>query len=71
LCENCITVPSPWNLVLRTKVMDHETIGIIPAQGNHTEEGWLFGQMLTLDQICGKANELVPIKHTCMVEKRK
>jgi len=39
--------------------MDHETIGIIPAQGNHTEEGWLFGQMLTLDQICRKSNELV------------
>ena len=39
--------------------MDHEKIGIIPAQGNHTEEGWLFGQMLTLDQICRKSNELV------------
>ena len=31
--KNCITVPSPWNLVLQTTVMDHEAIGIIRASG--------------------------------------
>jgi hypothetical protein len=36
--ENCITIASACSLVFRTKFLQPDTIGIIPAQGYHPEE---------------------------------